>query len=111
MKMNLTALAVSATLLTPAVFADDSFVFHGYARSGIGISGDNGQNVEFNKQQLGRLGNEADTFAEFGLGKEIYNQDGARFYFDSMLAVGSDGSNIFESLKDDEETASLISAS
>ena len=103
MKMNLTALAVSASLLAPTVFADDSFVFHGYARSGVGISGDNGQNVEFNKQQLGRLGNEADTFAEFGLGKEIYNEEGARFYFDSMLAVGSDGSNIFESLKDDEE--------
>ncbi|MGF1682111.1 maltoporin [Photobacterium minamisatsumaniensis] len=102
-KKSLAALAISTALLTPSAFADDGFVFHGYARAGIGISGDNGQNVEFNKQQLGRLGNEADTFAEFGLGKEIYNEDGARFFFDSMLAVGSDGSNIFESLKDDEE--------
>ena len=102
-KMNFTTLSASFLLLTHSALADEGFVFHGYARAGIGISGDNGQNVEFNKQQLGRLGNEADTFSELGLGKNFYKDDGGGFFIDSMLGVGSDGSNIFESIKEDEK--------
>jgi maltoporin len=100
MKLNkicLTAAAVSAALMSTASFAESGVDFHGYMRAGVGVSGDNGQQVQYNKNQVGRLGNENDIYGEIGLGKEVYNQDGASFYVDSMIALTSNGSNDWES--------------
>ncbi|QUJ69261.1 maltoporin (plasmid) [Photobacterium sp. GJ3] len=99
MKLNkicLTAAAVSAALMSAATYAEVDF--HGYMRAGVGISGENGENVSYEKNKVGRLGNENDVYGELGLGKEVYNEDGKSFYVDSMLAVATDGSNDWEGL-------------
>ncbi len=100
MKLNkicLTAAAVSAALMSAATYAED-VDFHGYMRAGVGISGENGAPVAYEKNKVGRLGNENDVYGELGLGKEVYNENGKSFYVDSMLAVATDGSNDWEGL-------------
>lgn len=92
-KISLIAAAVAATLSAGSAFAVD---FHGYARAGVGLSGDNGQNVSTNKAKVGRLGNEDDLYAEIGLGQELYNNDGVSFYLDSLVAYSADGNNNWE---------------
>ncbi|MGL4932157.1 MAG: carbohydrate porin, partial [Aeromonas sp.] len=87
------AAAVTAALASQAAFAVD---FHGYFRSGLGISGD-GDMQTYNKNKVGRLGNEDDTYGEVQLGQEVFNKDGKTFYVDSMFAMTSNGSNDWES--------------
>lgn len=99
MKLNkicLTAAAVSAALMSAATYAEVDF--HGYMRAGVGVSGENGATVAYEKNKVGRLGNEDDVYGELGLGKEVYNENGKSFYVDSMLAVATDGSSDFEAL-------------
>ncbi|GAA4497096.1 maltoporin [Pseudaeromonas paramecii] len=62
--------------------------FHGYMRSGVGMS-DNGGMQLLNKKVVGRLGNEDDTYGEIQLGQEVYNKAGKSFYVDSMVAMSS----------------------
>lgn len=96
MKMNkytLLAATISAALLAPTASAVD---FSGYARSGVGLSGDSGENIGYEKSKVGRLGNENDTFFEVGLGQELYNEDGVSFYLDSLIAHAVDGNNDWE---------------
>lgn len=83
------AAAVTAALASQAAFAVD---FHGYFRSGVGVSGD-GDMVKYNVNKVGRLGNENDTYGEVQLGQEVFNKDGKTFYVDSMFAMTSNGSN------------------
>ena len=83
------AAAVTAALASQAAFAVD---FHGYFRSGVGVSGD-GDMVKYNVNKVGRLGNENDTYGEVQLGQEVFNKDGKTFYVDSMFAMASNGSN------------------
>ncbi|MDV5170300.1 maltoporin [Photobacterium rosenbergii] len=85
---------ISTMMVSTSVVAEVDF--HGYMRAGIGISGDNGQQVRYESNKVGRLGNEDDLYAEVQLGKEVYNQNGKSFYVDSMAAWLSDGSNDFE---------------
>ena len=85
---------ISTILVSTSVTAEVDF--HGYMRAGIGISGENGQQVRYESNKIGRLGNEDDLYAEIQLGKEVYNQNGKSFYVDSMVALLSDGSNDFE---------------
>ncbi|NEX80571.1 MULTISPECIES: maltoporin [Aeromonas] len=87
------AAAVTAALASQAAFAVD---FHGYFRSGVGVSGD-GDMVKYNVNKVGRLGNENDTYGEVQLGQEVFNKDGKTFYVDSMVAMTSDGSTDWES--------------
>nr|WP_206617208.1 maltoporin [Aeromonas caviae] len=87
------AAAVTAALASQAAFAVD---FHGYFRSGVGVSGD-GEMVKYNEKKVGRLGNENDTYGEVQLGQEVFNKDGKTFYVDSMVAMTSDGSTDWES--------------
>ncbi|MFM2484917.1 maltoporin LamB [Celerinatantimonas yamalensis] len=66
----------------------------GYFRSGLGVSSKSGgtqSKNNYQKQVLGRLGNEFDTYAELGLGEEVYNKDGKSFYVDSMFSMDSNG--------------------
>ncbi|HAT6344180.1 TPA: maltoporin [Aeromonas hydrophila] len=86
------AAAVTAALASQAAFAVD---FHGYFRSGVGVSGD-GDMVKYNVNKVGRLGNENDTYGEVQLGQEVFNKDGKTFYVDSMFAMTSNGSNDWE---------------
>lgn len=96
-------LPISAAVIMALGSASASAVdFHGYMRSGVGISQDgdmqafsnNGENVD--KQKVGRLGNEDDTYSEVQLGQEVYNKAGKTFYVDSMFAMTSNGSNDWE---------------
>ncbi|BBM67369.1 maltoporin [Vibrio alfacsensis] len=93
-KVSVIAAAVAATLAAGSAFAVD---FHGYMRAGVGASADGGQQVTFEKNKVGRLGNESDVYGEVQLGKEVYNNNGKTFYVDSMFAMTSNGSNDWES--------------
>ncbi|WP_020405114.1 carbohydrate porin [Hahella ganghwensis] len=59
-------IAPMATALAAVMAMNASAVeWHGYARSGIGVS-DDGEQKCTNKQVIGRLGNECETYAELG---------------------------------------------
>lgn len=93
-KVSVVAAAVAASLAAGSAFAVD---FHGYMRAGVGVSADGGQQVTYQKNKVGRLGNEGDVYGEVQLGQEVYNNNGKTFYVDSMLAMTSNGSNDWES--------------
>lgn len=88
------SLALAAALTSTSLMAATSVPidFHGYLRGGVGVSGDGGQ-VEWQKNKIGRLGNESDTYGELELGSEVYKKDDVSFYLDSMVSMVSDGSN------------------
>ncbi|HHQ4593718.1 TPA: maltoporin [Aeromonas veronii] len=90
------SIALAVAMMAANAHAVD---FTGYFRSGVGVSQD-GDQTDFNKNLLGRLGNESDTYGEVGLGQELYKKDAVSFYVDSMVSMSSDGSN------DDENTGS-----
>jgi len=90
-------LPISAAVIMALGSASASAVdFHGYFRSGVGVSQD-GDMQTYAKNKVGRLGNEADTYSEIQLGQEVYNKGGKTFYVDSMFAMSSNGSNDWES--------------
>ena len=62
------AAAVTAALASQAAFAVD---FHGYMRSGVGVSDNGDMQTDVSKQKVGRLGNENDTYGEVQLGDEV----------------------------------------
>ena len=110
-KLSLLAASIASCLLiagTNTAFAADdtenngakftpTFDFHGYLRSGIGVSRDGGL-TEWSKTYLGRLGNEKDTYGELEFGSELYKFNDVSFYLDTMISAVSDG------FKDDENT-------
>ena len=69
--------ALAAALIAPSAFAATAAIpsidFHGYMRAGVGVSGD-GSEAEWQKNKLGRLGNESDTYGELELGSEVYKK-------------------------------------
>ena len=68
--------------------------FNGYVRSGLGVSANGGgvkAGDEYEKQLLGRLGNEFDTYSEIGLGQELYRDGDKSFYFESMFEMSASG--------------------
>ena len=94
--LNRVAIAVSAALLTSAAGAVD---FNGYMRAGTGLSGNNGENISFEKNKIGRLGNENDLYAEFGFRQElpkITGMEDQKWVVDAMIAQGSSGNNGWE---------------
>lgn len=93
-KVSVIAAAVAASLAAGSAFAVD---FHGYMRAGVGVSADGGQQISYEKNKVGRLGNEGDIYGEVQLGQEVYNNNGKTFYVDSMVAMTSNGSNDWES--------------
>ncbi len=92
-KVSLIAAAVAATLSAGSAFAVD---FHGYARAGVGLSADNGENVSYEKNKVGRLGNENDLYAELKLTQELYNNDVLSFELGSLVAYSEEGNNNWE---------------
>ena len=97
------SVALAAALASPSLFAASSVPidFHGYLRSGVGVSRDGGME-EWQKNKIGRLGNEADTYGELELGSEVYKKNDVSFYLDSMVSMVSDGSNDNETTLDDD---------
>ncbi len=99
------SVALAAALIAPSAFAASAAIptidFHGYMRAGVGFSSD-GSEVEWQKNKLGRLGNESDTYGELELGSEVYKKDDVSFYLDSMVSMVSDGSNDNETTLNDD---------
>lgn len=90
-KLPLAAAVTAAILATPAIAVD----FHGYSRAGVSTNiGSGGEQTCFGSgatgHYVGRLADECDTYAELGLGDELFSQDGKTFRFDSMLAYSAD---------------------
>ncbi|MDR3432700.1 MAG: maltoporin [Rouxiella aceris] len=101
MKTKLHTLALAMAMTSPTLFAADidSVDFHGYFRSGVGVSSD-GALDQYQKNKVGRLGNESDTYGEVELGSQVYKKDDVSFYVDSMISMVSDGSTDNESTLD-----------
>lgn len=103
---------LAAAVLAAASFTGASAVqaadvdFHGYFRSGVGVSKDGG-NMSWAKTRLGRLGNEDDTYGELEFGANLYETNGVSFYMDSMLAMTANGSNGWEATSDDDANFAL----
>ena len=100
MKVKCLTASIAVALVMTATSAS-AVNFNGYFRSGVGVSTD-GKQQTANKDKVGRLGNEDDTYGEIGLGQELYNQDGQTFYVDSMVSMESNGSNDGETTKNDD---------
>ena len=86
------AAAVAAVVFSAGAAAAD-VDFFGYARSGIGASGGNGDQVAF--QAVGaaskyRLGNETETYSEIGLGSDLFDNGEQSFRFNSRMAFSMD---------------------
>jgi len=91
------AIAVSAAILSSNVMAELAPVeFHGYMRGGVGVSADSGQQVSYEKNNLGRLGNEDDAYGEVQLSKEVAESNGITFKVNTMLAMSSNGARDWE---------------
>ena len=91
-KVNLLAAAVLAAAFAMPAQADytPNAYFGGYIRSGV-MHGNIffGSKTEVGK--LGRLGNENDTFMEFGLGADVAKVDDVTYSVYGMIAHGGDG--------------------
>lgn len=89
-RLPLAAAVAAAIMATPAIAVD----FHGYSRAGVSTNiGSGGEQTCFGSgatgHYVGRLADECDTYAELGLGDELFSQDGKTFRFDSMLAYST----------------------
>ncbi|MFC1236699.1 maltoporin LamB [Vibrio sp. F74] len=93
---------ISTLLMSVNAIAENDMSYFGYIRGGVGMSLNNGQDVQYNKNQLGRLGNENDTYGEWGIKHEAYNENGVSFDVESMIAAYSDGSTGWETTEDDD---------
>ncbi len=94
------ALLAAMLLASPALAVD----FHGYLRSGIGATAGGGDQACFQAAGASakyRLGNECETYAEIGLGKEVWKEGEQSFYVDSMIAYKSDQANDWEATDSD----------
>ncbi|WP_342058887.1 MULTISPECIES: carbohydrate porin [Aeromonas] len=95
---------VSALSAQAAVSAEAAgFDYYGYFRSGMG-TGDSGSMQDavggsFQKNKVGRLGNEFDTYAEVGFGKELKTDETKSVYIQTMFNMydGDTNSNMGDS--------------
>ena len=91
-KVNLLAAAVLAAAFAMPAQADftPNANFNGYMRSGV-IHGNSAFGSKTDTVKLGRLGNENDTFMEFGLGADVAKVDDVTYSVYGMIAHGGDG--------------------
>lgn len=73
LKLGLAALFICTSI---TAMADDSLTWHSYMRTGMGFSSDKAVEAT-NINQLGRAGNETDTYIASSLTKKIEGKDGA----------------------------------
>lgn len=84
-------LSLSLAMLTTGLLSTQAIAidFHGYARSGIGWTGNGGEQKcakVTGAPSKYRLGNECETYAELKLGQELWKEGNKSFYFDTNLA-------------------------
>ncbi len=91
-KVSMIAATVAAVLAASPALAVD---FNGYFRAGTGMSGDGNGDVGFNKNAVGRLGNEDDNYYEFGFAQELKTGE-QNWRVESMIASGDTGSSGWE---------------
>lgn len=107
----LLAALIGASCVMPALaHADINPNFFGYARSGIGSTAGGGSQTCFKAAGAPakyRLGNECKTYAELGLGANLFDQQGTTFDFASRVAYFTAQDNDDESLKDDDNNIAL----
>ena len=91
-KVNLLAAAVLAAAFAMPAQADftPNVNFSGYMRSGV-MHGNSALGSKTEVQRLGRLGNENDTFMEFGLGADVDKVDDVTYSVFGMITHGGDG--------------------
>ena len=91
-KVNLLAAAVLAAAFAMPAQADftPNANFNGYMRSGV-MHGNSAFGSKTDTVKLGRLGNEKDTFMEFGLGADVAKVDDVTYSVYGMIAHGGDG--------------------
>ena len=91
-KVNLLAAAVLAAAFAMPAQADftPNANFNGYLRSGV-MHGNSAFGSKTEVGKLGRLGNENDTFMEFGLGADVAKVDDVTYSVYGMIAHGGDG--------------------
>ena len=90
---------MAALIAAPAAFADDNaptFDFHGYMRAGVGHFNHGGSQTRWNYEQVGRLGNEEDTYGELALGSRVFKKDDTEFFVNTRFAMKSKGDNDYE---------------
>ncbi|SEG36930.1 maltoporin LamB [Vibrio hangzhouensis] len=88
-KYSLIAAAIAGALVATPSFAVDYF---GYFRAGTALSSNGTGDASYEKQKVGRLGNENDNYSEFGFGKDL--QTGEQTWrVESMIASGNSGTN------------------
>lgn len=85
MKFKTLSAAVAVALLSASASAVD---FNGYMRSNVGASADGGM-ITSNKDKVGRLGNENDTYGELILGQNVYDDNGIKFSVHTLVAYGN----------------------
>lgn len=105
------AAAVASALLATSVSAVE---FHGYFRSGVGVSDDGSQQCtsdngsgDNGKKSVGRLGNECETYGEIELDQELFNRDNKVFKVQTMVNYKTNQNNDYENIAggDDGELA------
>ncbi|MCW7554196.1 maltoporin LamB [Endozoicomonas gorgoniicola] len=82
------AAAVAAVVFSAGAAAAD-IQFSGYARSGLGMTGKGGDQWAFQATGAGskyRMGNEAETYMELGLGSKVWEDGDKSFSFNSRIA-------------------------
>ena len=91
-KVNLLAAAVLTAAFAMPAQADftPNANFNGYMRSGV-MHGNSAFGSKTDTVKLGRLGNENDTFMEFGLGADVAKVDDVTYSVYGMIAHGGDG--------------------
>ncbi|MGN1394133.1 MAG: carbohydrate porin [Succinivibrionaceae bacterium] len=100
MKANWLPLSAALALAISSVSAS-AVDFHGYARSGMIIDqGHKDGSNTLNKNKVGRLGNESDTYAEIALSEKVFDKAGVSFKFNSKIAYSSQAVNDWEDCGD-----------
>ncbi len=92
-KVSIIAAAVAASLAAGSAFAVD---FNGYMRAGTAISNHGTGDQAFEKNGVGRLGNENDNYYEFGFGKDLKTGE-QTWRIESMIATSDEGKSGWES--------------
>lgn len=92
------AASIAAPVANAATFTPTA-EFNGYARSSVGSSRDGAQ-IEHKKNYLGRLGNEADSWADLGLSVNAFKYNDLSFKVESMVSIWSDGAARGENFND-----------
>jgi len=111
LRRPLLAAVIGASCVMPALaHAGINPNFFGYARSGIGSTSGGGSQTCFKSAGAPakyRLGNECETYAELGLGAQLYQQQDTSFDFASRVAYVTAQDNDSESLQDDDNDIAL----